>query len=335
MGTKVMTSYAASRILMEIILEKGMQPIELEHEAGVRLYQIKDPDQRIPLSSVLILWQIAIDLTGDPALALHLRKKVGLQHVHFVVSLVHYSSNFLEAAYHTCRYMKLISDGDKCDVFDEGDHIKIVLTSIFPEYKNRWIPEHHFSLVIDTAKSIVDSEINPLAVHFQHADPGYLDEYNNIFKSPILFDQPENMMVFKRDEFLQTITSHDPNAKAALKNYAELSLQKMAQKGPIQEKVCKHIINYLPDGGVDIKNVAKLMNMSISALYRELKSEGTTFKNLLLKTRKELSKTYLVQGMTSTQVAYLLGFSEPAAFQRAFKRWFGVNPGKYRKSLSI
>ncbi len=334
MNKEVMTSYAANQILMEIILEQGMHPMAFEQLTGVSRNQIQDPDERIPLRSVLKLWQIAIDLTGDPAMALCLRKKVGLQYVHFLISLGHYSSNLLEAAHHISRYMQLISDAERCDIFDMMDHIKIVLTNSFPEYQNRWIPEHHFSLVVETARSLVGSKMNPLAIHFQHANPGYTDVYDEVFRAPVLFEQPENVIIFKKDDFLQPITSHDPNIEAALKNYAELSLQKITRTGSLKEKVCGHIIDSLPGGGIEVKKVAGLVNMSVSTMYRELKMEGTTFKDLLLKTRQELAKTYLLQGMTNGQVTYLLGFSEPAVFQRAFKRWFGFNPGEYKKSMS-
>ena len=73
------------------------------------------------------------------------------------------------------------------------------------------------------------------------------------------------------------------------------------------------------------------MNMDRSTLLRLPKKEGTTFKDLLSKIRKHLASGYLEQGMTATQTSYLLGFSEPSTFQRAFKRWFGKNPGEFRK----
>ena len=335
MTKKVMTSYAASQVLMQIILEQGMLSEEFERRIGVSPNQIRDPDERIPMRSVLKLFEIAIDLTGDPALALHLRKNTGLRYVHFVVSLAQYSSRLLESAFLISRYASLISDADRFDVFEKDDKIKIVYTNNFPEYRNKWIPEHHFSLMVDVIRSLVGRKINPIEVKFRHAAPEYTGTYRNIFRAPIMFQQPEDLIVFKKHDFLRPITTHDPNVEAALKNYAELSLQKITRRGSLEEKVCQHIMNCLPYGGVTIKKVAKLLNMDSSTLYRQLKAEGTTFKRLLLKTRQELAKNYLIQGMTSAQITYLIGFSEPAAFQRAFKRWHDINPGEYRKSLSI
>ncbi|MBC2713756.1 MAG: AraC family transcriptional regulator [Desulfobacteraceae bacterium] len=333
MGTEVMTSFAASQILMEMILDKGMPLKDFERQTGISRIQIEDPDARIPMSSFLNLWQIAIDLTGDPALALHLRKKVGLRIVHFVVSLAQHSSNLLEAMFHLSQYAKLMSDTDKFDVFDEDGLITIVYTNTAPEYQNRWIPEHHFSLGLRIGRSLVSREYNPLKVHFQHADPGYPEAYAEVFRSPILFQQPENMVVLKKKDLLQPIASRDPYLQKIFKKHAELLLKKLDGSESLQGKVCEQIMTHLPQGGTDIKKVSRAMNMDRSTLYRQLKLEGTTFKNLLLKTRQELAKSHLRQGMTNSQVAYLLGFSEPAAFQRAFKRWVAISPGEYRKSL--
>jgi AraC-like DNA-binding protein len=335
MGTKVLTSYAASHVLMQIILDKGMPQEDFERQIGVSPDQIKDPDKRIPMSSVLKLFEIAVKLSGDPALALRLRKKTGIQFVHFLVSLVQYSSNLLEAAYHISRYARLISDADKLDIFDAGNCIKITLTNIFLEYNNKWIPEHHASLLVDVTRSLMSNNLNPLSIHFQHSDPGYADVYDEIFKVPVMFQQPENMIVFKKTDFLQPITSHDPNVEAALKNYAEIALKKISRTESLRDKVCEHIVYCLPNGRVDNKKVARAMKMDTSTLYRQLRKEGTTFEELLLDTRRELAKNYLLQGMTNAQVAYLIGFSEPAAFQRAFKRWLGINPGEYRRSFAM
>ncbi|NOX32803.1 MAG: helix-turn-helix transcriptional regulator [Deltaproteobacteria bacterium] len=140
----------------------------------------------------------------------------------------------------------------------------------------------------------------------------YANEYDKVFRAPILFQQPENMIICQKKHFLAPIISRDPNLQAALKNYAERSLEEQSNIESLQVKVRKYIINRLPDGGINMKSISKAMNMDSSTLYRQLKKEGVTFRDLLHKTRQELAKSYLLQGLTSSQVTYLLGFSEPA-----------------------
>lgn len=73
--------------------------------------------------------------------------------------------------------------------------------------------------------------------------------------------------------------------------------------------------------------VASALAMSRQTLLRNLQAEGTTFAQVVAELRESLAMHYLTErGATVQQTAALLGFSEPAAFSRAFKRWTGQSP---------
>ncbi len=82
---------------------------------------------------------------------------------------------------------------------------------------------------------------------------------------------------------------------------------------------------------VNIEQVARQLGMSRQTLYRRLRDEGVTFQELLEEKRRQLAIRYLgLDRLSAKVVAYKLGFSDPAAFSRAFKRWTGVSPSKFR-----
>ncbi|HEX8214182.1 MAG TPA: helix-turn-helix transcriptional regulator [Allosphingosinicella sp.] len=94
------------------------------------------------------------------------------------------------------------------------------------------------------------------------------------------------------------------------------------------EKVAEAL---LPKGAASVDRVAQELGLSRQTLYRRLKAEGVTFEELLQSTRKRLALRYLKRDKLSVKAAaYKLGFSDPAAFSRAFKRWTGSNPGGFR-----
>jgi AraC-like DNA-binding protein len=317
---------------MEIILDHGMPLDEFERQTGVKPSRIKDPGAWIPMTSFIRLWELAIDTTGDPALALRLSQTTGIRMVHFVVQLVMQSKTMLDALSHFTRYAKLIAENNIFEIASKDALVEWTYTDTSP-YQVRWLPEYIFSFFVELRRSLAKDEYNPIRVCFQHSDPGYKDVYEDVFQAPVSFQQPKNSIVSRKKDLLQPITGRDPYLQSVLEKYAEELMNKRGKSVPIQEKVNDYIFTNLSLGEISLETAASALNMARSTLYRQLKMEGTSFRDLLLKTRQDLSKAYLRDGMTNSQVAYLIGFSEPSAFHRAFKRWYNMNPGEYRKEV--
>ena len=88
----------------------------------------------------------------------------------------------------------------------------------------------------------------------------------------------------------------------------------------------------LESGDVGIDRIARDLGYSRQTLYRRLKEEGTTYERLLDGLRRRLALRFIRdQGLSVKEAAYRLGFSDPAAFSRAFKRWTGTSPGEMRR----
>lgn len=317
---------------MDIVLDHGMPLAEFEKQTGVKPSRIKDPDAWIPMTSFVRLWELAIDATGDPALALHLRKNTGMRMVHFAIQLAMHSPTMLDALSHFGRYYKLIAATDEFEISENDEFVWITYTNTSPN-QVRWLPEHHFSFGVELGRSLAKASFDPIRVSFQHADPGYKDVYEDVFRAPVLFKQPKNSIVSRKKDLLQPIAARDPYLQSVLKKYAEELMAKRGQSESVREKVKAYFFTHLAAGEINLGAAAAAMNMARSTLYRQLKMEGTSFRDLLLETRQDLAKAHLRDGMTNSQVAYLIGFSEPSAFHRAFKRWYNISPGEYRKSI--
>ena len=94
-----------------------------------------------------------------------------------------------------------------------------------------------------------------------------------------------------------------------------------------------HLVESMPSGRVKEMDTAQRLNMSVRTLQRKLKQEDTTFKKVLDETRRELSLSYIKDKHTPIkEITYLLGYSDPANFSRAFKRWTGMSPSAGHKA---
>lgn len=112
-----------------------------------------------------------------------------------------------------------------------------------------------------------------------------------------------------------------------LSTIAKAVVSAVEQPSAFRREVERRMESLLESGQVSIDRIALDLGLSRQTLYRRLKEEGVTFEALLDKLRKRLALRYLKQDRLSVKAtSYRLGFSDPAAFSRAFKRWTGASP---------
>ncbi len=332
---EIMTSAVIILALFELLRKRGITPKKIEERTGIPGSCINDPEIRIPYTQLLGLLRFAIEVTDDPALALHVWTEHGKGLMHFVNYIAMDSNNLLDAAKHLSRYSRLICNADRWEIREEDQKIIITYTITSPEHQNVWMPEHSFLLLTLKARDFTKNQINPVEVWFQHPAPDYASEYQKIFRALVRFDQEENAIIFNKEDLLQKNTNRNHHLQAVLIKQAEASLEHLGKKDSLQQKVLQLIVMNLPKGNIDIEMVSRQLYTNRSTLHRRLKQEGASFTSLLESTRKELAVTYLKQGMNVTQVTYLLGFANPGAMQNAFKRWYNKSPGQFRKEILL
>jgi AraC-like DNA-binding protein len=99
----------------------------------------------------------------------------------------------------------------------------------------------------------------------------------------------------------------------------------------LRREIEAHLEPLLASGDIGIDSVARAFGLSRQTLYRRLKAEGATFEQVLDGLRRRLALRFIeAEGVAVKEAAWRLGFSDPAAFSRAFKRWTGRSPGATR-----
>lgn len=170
-------------------------------------------------------------------------------------------------------------------------------------------------------------------VEVEYAQPRYKEHYEQVFACPVHFGASRNALV------LQESASSLPNVYArhasyyAMRQICEQKLATLEKGKTLKDRVRELITEELSGTTPSIHDIASRMGLAGWTLRRRLAEDELHFRTILDETRQALAYSYVRDTAHNfTEIAFLLGFSTPAAFQRAFKRWSGLSPGEYRKS---
>ena len=156
------------------------------------------------------------------------------------------------------------------------------------------------------------------AVHFAHAEPLYRAEYDRIFRMPIVFGSDCNAMVTDAAWLDQITRAPSQHAFEIVKARAETLRRRVESANSTRGRVEALLTNRLHTAEVSIDAVAGKLGMGRHTLFRKLRTEGITFKQVLNELRHKLAAQYLSERkLAVNETAYLLGFSDPAAFSLA------------------
>jgi AraC-like DNA-binding protein len=168
-------------------------------------------------------------------------------------------------------------------------------------------------------------------VHLTFAAPDYADEYERFFGAPAAFGTEWNAMRIEESRLAQQIAVQPRFAFGILSHHAEQLLRSLEGSKSTRGRVESLLMPILHTGDASMDLIARRLSVSRQTVYRQLKAEGVTFETVLDELRHKLAVHYLKGRKTSVnETAYLVGFSEPAAFSRAFKRWTGASPRSVR-----
>jgi AraC-like DNA-binding protein len=324
-----------ARGLLDFAVGRGVDRRTLAGRAGLDLEAVADQDRRIPFPRYVALMRAAKDLTGDPALALRYGEQVDIAEVSIVGLIGLAAETMLEALGQLNRYVPLIVEtanggsGERFQLVRDRDGLWLVDARLdggdFPE-----LTESAFAQLVSGPRRIGAPPFVQ-AVEVTHADPGYRAEYERIFQAPVSFGAARNALRIAPGWVEHRVERLPRYVFGVLTGRADELMESLASEGSTRGRVEACLLRRLHTGEAAADAVARSLGMSRQTLYRRLKAEGASFEQVLAQLRRRLARDYLAGGRVSVgETAYLLGFSDPAAFSRAFKRWTGMSPSEAR-----
>ncbi len=323
------------RGLMELAVSKGASQAELAARSAFPAEDLQDVDRRIPFAKYLALMRAGKEVTNDPALALHYGETNDMSQISVVGLIAYACETMAEAMVQLNRYGRLVVefDGpkDRFSVSHRGGGFWAVDNrenpDEFPE-----LTESTFARMICGPRRFGVTQLAK-AVHVTHSAPAYRAEYERIFGAPVTFDADWNAVLLDEKWMTHTISLQPRYVFGILSEHADALLKSLENSKSTRGRVESLLMPVLHKGEASMDVIAGKMGTSRQTLFRQLKAEGTTFEKVLDELRHQLALQYLRGKRVSVnETAYLVGFSEPAAFSRAFKRWTGVSPREAKRA---
>lgn len=324
-----------AKALLEFAIAHGAAEARLLTRANIRGDDLIDQDNRVPFARYVALMRAAKDETGNPALALEFGADSDLRKFSVVGLISHASANMLEALMQLNRYGRLVVE---IEGLGEGPRFQLVHRD-----GERWmedrrpnpndfieLTESTWSRFIVVTRRDFPEHIYALEAHVTHPAPPYRAKYEELWQVPITFGSERNAIRSNPEWERVQIQPENRYVFGVLTDRGDALLAELENAKTLRGQVESLLMPALHTGDASVDRVATKLAMSRQTLYRNLKAEGVTFEQVLDSLRHRMALDYLAGKKVSVnETAYLVGFSDPAAFSRAFKRWTGQSPRAY------
>ena len=330
-GSTVLTAWTGT--LLRALGARGIDGAALAGEAGIAPQALADPDRRVPLAASTRLWRAAVEATRDPALGIEVSRFVRATTFHALGQAFLASPTLREALGRIARFSHVTADIAlaRAEPTADGGFALTITWRPGADPPAFEAVDAVLASIVRSARFMLDRSVAPVGMRVERPTPSSAaQQFTEFFGCPIDYAATDNTLVFDAATAGRPVPAGNPRLAQAGDAVLAAYLADRSQT-TVTDSVRETVVRLLPSGDPTVEAVARAVHTSPRTLQRRLGEEGTNFRAVRDDARCELARAYLSAGDHSVlQLTYLLGFSEPAAFSRAFKRWTGVTPSAYR-----
>ena len=313
----------------------GLDPDALTAAVGFEAAHLTDPDRYLAASSVLDLWTRAARADEGDDLGLRVGAAVPVGALEVVDYLIPSCGTIGEAVEAIQRFSRVgttnshfrVERSPGAEEIHLVSHLDIPGAAIHDQAR-----DYVFTILIRRLRYAASS-FRPLRVEFRGRANTNAKRYTEVLGGPTTFGHENTTIVMHRDAWELPIENGDAVLRRVLERHAS-DLVKGAPAPDLVDRARNELTMMLGASQTAIATLAKRLGMSGRTLQRRLKERGVPYSTLLDEARFALARIYLPDtALSLDEVSELLGYSEPRAFARAFRRWTGQTPAAYRRAI--
>lgn len=316
-------SVAFLRPLAELMGELGVEPAVFLTSVGVD----RDTTPNTYVAAARVDQELAAiaERRGDPAFALTLARSAFARPVGLFSHMVWQSGTLRDALTRAVKFWALVSQRTTLTL-DESSATVATLRQhmVSKDPRGRILTEYPFASLALRAREATRGAFAVRAVRFCHDGEATLP-YQEVFRAPVTFGAAVDELEIDITQLELRLVGGDPITLAALEaKVVELMSDAAPPQSFIDRVRSAAAANFA--GATSLSAIATRLGMSRRTLRRNLEKHGETLRTIVDELRRERAAALLVAGRSVKEIAFQLGFSEPSAFSRAYKRWTGKAP---------
>jgi AraC-like DNA-binding protein len=325
------TAHVSGVAAIPLVLKNlGESPARVFAEAGVELSLFDDPENLISLAALGRLVKHAVDRTACQYFGLLVGQQGGLQSLGLVGLMVRFSPDVGTALRRLGHYIHLYHGGQVTAVVEQRNLAVVSYDFFEPQVEAvDQIEDGALAILCNILRSLCGPDWHPSAVRFAHRAPENVRPFDRFFRCSLQFDAEQSALVFGSDWLHQRLPDAGPELKHLLQQQMELLEARHGDDFP--EQVRSLLRSGLLTGRGSSEHIAALLSMHTRTLSRRLESCGTSFKALVDEGRYEMARRMLQNtSLDIGRIAASLDYADASAFTRAFRRWSGTTPARWR-----
>ncbi len=318
------------------ITAQGQDPNALLERFELHPERLAQPHARLSIARYMRLGHAAIQYTGNPALGISMGQ--------------HSQLAFLGLAGITATQAPSVRAAARCIIGFEPLYAQNYrgASQFIEDHKGAWLnfysiaPYNAYNyFVVESVllgwiqhlQQVCQGRLEVQLLQIEYPEPSYAAQLTQYLQCPIEFNAKHNRVRLNQHNLALPNPQHCAGTWHALLELCEEQFLRQTRHYTLVEQVSQLIAPLLKNGEPSIGQIAHKLHLPTWTLRRKLAAQGTQFRQLVNQTRFDLASSYIRDTeLTFSEISWLLGFSSPEAFQRAFKRWSQRTPGEFRRA---